>query len=169
MGSDIPIQSFKLDEKGLTHIFGELEARLMDAVWALEEPTVQAVIDYLGGDLNYKTAMTVMNRLVEKGLLKRRKVGRAFVYAPVATRDELLAGVFDKMVRGMFDDDFRQIALVQMVETVEAIDAEMLDDLTRLIEEKKRKPDPDEAGRCTVDSLSAVQTNLSLLNDVVSK
>ena len=113
----------------------------MDAVWALEEPTVQAVIDHLGGDLNYKTAMTVMNRLVEKGLLKRRKLGRAFVYAPVASRDELLAGVFDKMVRGMFNDDFRQIALAQMVETVEAIDAEILDDLTRLIEEKKRKND----------------------------
>lgn len=139
MSPEIPIQSFKLAEKGLTHIFGELEAKLMKAVWALDEPSVQDVIDHLGGNLNYKTVMTVLNRLVEKGILKRRKLGRAFVYAATASQEDLLASVFDKMVRGMLDRDFRQIALAQMIETVEEVDAQILDDLSRLIEEKKKK------------------------------
>ena len=52
MSQEFPIQTFKLGEKGRTHIFGELEAKLMEAVWALDEPSVQDVIDYLGGDLN---------------------------------------------------------------------------------------------------------------------
>ena len=132
------IQSFKLDEKGLTHIFGELEAKLMEAVWELDQPTVQDVIDHLGGDLNYKTTMTVMNRLVDKGILSRRKVGRAFVYVGTASRETLLAGVFDKMVRGMFGEDFRQIALAQMIETAEEIDEKLLDDISRLIEQRKK-------------------------------
>lgn len=84
MTHEMPIQSFRLGEKGLTHIFGELEARLMEAVWALDEPDVQDVIDYLGGNLNYKTTMTVLNRLVDKKVLNRRKVGRAFVYQAIA-------------------------------------------------------------------------------------
>ncbi|MCB0222871.1 MAG: BlaI/MecI/CopY family transcriptional regulator [Anaerolineae bacterium] len=138
MTQELPIQSFKLDEKGLTHIFGELEAKLMEAVWALDQPTVQDVIDHLGGKLNYKTTMTVMNRLVDKGILSRRKVGRAFVYAGTASRDELLASVFDKMVRGMFGEDFRQIALAQMIETAEAIDEQLLDDISDLIEQRKK-------------------------------
>ena len=138
MTQELPIQSFKLDEKGLTHIFGELEAKLMEAVWALDQPTVQDVIDHLGGKLNYKTTMTVMNRLVDKGILSRRKVGRAFVYAGTASREELLAGVFDKMVRGMFGEDFRQIALAQMIETAEAIDEQLLDDISDLIEQRKK-------------------------------
>ncbi|MCB0196561.1 MAG: BlaI/MecI/CopY family transcriptional regulator [Anaerolineae bacterium] len=138
MSQEPTIQSFKLDEKGLTHIFGELEAKLMDAVWELDQPTVQDVIDHLGGDLNYKTTMTVMNRLVDKGILARHKVGRAFVYAGTASREELLAGVFDKMVRGMFGEDFRQIALAQMIETAEEIDDQLLDDISRLIAQRKK-------------------------------
>jgi predicted transcriptional regulator len=137
MSQEPSIQTFKLDEKGLTHIFGELEARLMEAVWAIQRPTVQEVIDHLGGTLNYKTTMTVLNRLVDKGVLVRQKVGRAFVYTAAASKEELLASVFDKMVRGMFGSDFRQIALTQMIETAEALDSKLLDDISRLIKQKK--------------------------------
>ena len=137
MSDKLPIQFFKLKETGLTHIFGELEAKLMEAVWALDKPNVKDVIDYLGGHLNYKTTMTVLNRLVEKKVLQRHKAGRFFVYNPTISRDELLADVFDQMVRGMFGNEFRQIALTQMIETAEALDPKLLDDITRLIEERK--------------------------------
>ena len=135
--NESPIQFFKLKEKGLTHIFGELEAKLMEAVWALDRPNVKDVIDYLGGDLNYKTTMTVLNRLVEKQILNRHKAGRFFVYTPTSSRDELLANVFDQMVRGMFGNEFRQIALAQMIETAESLDPQLLDDISRLIENKR--------------------------------
>ncbi|MCG3210272.1 MAG: hypothetical protein FOGNACKC_03903 [Anaerolineae bacterium] len=138
MSENVPIQSFKLAEEGLTHIFGELEARLVEAVWKLNEASVQEVIDYLGGDLNYKTTMTVLNRLVEKGVLQRQKSGRAFVYSATATRQDLLAGVFDRMVRGMFNAEFREIALAQMVATAEAVDPQILDELSRLIQQRKQ-------------------------------
>lgn len=136
MSQDLLIQSFKLNEEGLTHIFGELEAKLMEAVWALDEPNVKDVIDYLGGDLNYKTTMTVLNRLVDKEVLQRHKAGRYFVYTPTISREDLLANVFDQMVRGMFGKDFRQIALAQMIETAESIDPELLDDMQRLIKQR---------------------------------
>lgn len=138
MSREVPIQSFKLAEEGLTHIFGELEAKLVEAVWELEQASVQDVIDHLGGDLNYKTTMTVLNRLTEKGVLNRRKESRAFIYTAAASKQDLLAGVFDRMVRGMFNADFRQIALAQLVETVEAIDPQLLDDIGQLIRQRKQ-------------------------------
>lgn len=138
MSQDVPIQSFKLAEEGLTHIFGELEAKLMEAVWALEQASVQDVIDYLGGTLNYKTTMTVLNRMTAKGVLERHRRSRAFIYTATSSKEDLLAGVFDRMVRGMFDDDFRKIALAQLVETAESIDPELLDDISRLIEQRKQ-------------------------------
>lgn len=137
MSREVPIQAFKLAEEGLTHIFGELEAKLMEAVWELEQASVQDIIDHLGGDLNYKTTMTVLNRMTVKGVLERHKSGRAFLYTAIASRENLLAGVFDQMVRGMFDDDFRQIALAQLIETAEALDPKLLDDISRLIEQRK--------------------------------
>ena len=56
----------------------------------------------------------------------------------IRRRMELLASVFDKMVRGMFGEDFRQIALAQMIETAEAIDEQLLDDISDLIEQRKK-------------------------------
>lgn len=138
MSQDVPIQSFKLAEEGLTHIFGELEARLVEAVWDLNEASVQDVINHLGGDLNYKTTMTVLNRLVDKGVLQREKSGRAFLYSAMTTRHDLLAGVFDRMVRGMLNTEFREIALAQMVETAQSLDPQILDDLNALIQQRKK-------------------------------
>ena len=138
MSRDVPIQSFKLAEEGLTHIFGELEAKLVEAVWELEQASVQEVIDHLGGNLNYKTTMTVLNRLTEKGVLTRHKESRAFVYMATASKQDLLASVFDQMVRGMFNADFRQIALAQLIETAEEIDPQLLDDLDQLIKQHKQ-------------------------------
>ena len=138
MAQEVPIQSFKLAETGLTRIFGELEAKLMSAVWELEQANVQDVIDHLGGDLNYKTTMTVLNRMTAKGVLKRHKSGRAYVYVATASKEDLMAGVFDQMVRGMFNDDFRQIALAQLIETAETLDPKLLDDISSLIQQRKQ-------------------------------
>ena len=137
MSQEVPIQAFKLDEQGLTHIFGELEAKLVEAIWAIGQASVQEIIDYLGGNLNYKTTMTVLNRLAEKGVLKRHKTGRAFIYTATVSREVLLAGVFAQMVRGMFNHEFRQIALLQMIKTAEALDPKILDDIGYLIQQRK--------------------------------
>ena len=137
MDRPITIQNFKLNQTGLAHIFGELEAKLMEAVWFLGSPSVKDVVNYWDESLNYKTAMTVLNRLVEKGVLTRQKLGRIFVYQAVVSRDELLADVVEQVVRGLFSSDFRQIALPQMVETAEAIDPNILTELIYLTEKKK--------------------------------
>lgn len=138
MSREISVKSFKFAEDGLTQIFGELEAKLVEAVWNLKHANVQDIINYLGGDLNYKTTMTVLNRLTEKGILKRRKEGRAFVYTAATSKQDLLASVFDQMVRGMFNDDFRHIALAQLIETVEAIDPQLLENISQLIKQRKQ-------------------------------
>jgi len=137
MNRAMTIQNFKLNQTGLAHIFGELEAKLMEAVWSLESPSVKDVVNYWDESLNYKTTLTVLNRLVEKGVLTRQKLGRIFVYQAVVTREELLADVVEQVARGLFDSDFRQIALPQMVVTAEAIDPNILDELICLIEKKK--------------------------------
>ncbi len=62
----------------------------MDAVWAAADPvSVRGVLDALnrrrGEPLAYTTVMTVMNRLVAKGVLNRRGERRSYVYAATAT------------------------------------------------------------------------------------
>ena len=83
---------------------GALESRIMNAVWdSTADLSVQEVCAALGPGHNYKTVMTVLNRLVEKQLLERQLDGRAFRYRPTYTRQQFLRSVADELVRGYLE------------------------------------------------------------------
>lgn len=138
MTKESPIQFFRLDEKGLAHIFGELEAKIMEAVWTLGKASVQDVLDYLQGKQHYKTLMTVMNRLVSKGALRRDRAGKAYIYEATQSRDSMLADVVDRMMRGLLVD-FRDLTLAQIVETMEMVDPAALAKLEALINRRRQE------------------------------
>lgn len=127
------VQTFKLDQRGLARVFGELEARIMDVVWDLGEPTVADVCDRLGEDYHYKTVLTVMNRLVDKRILTRQRVGRAYSYAPLETREAFLTRVSRHVVEGLLQD-FGNLAIAQFVSAVDRIDPDRFVELQALIE-----------------------------------
>lgn len=129
------LNAFRLDQHGLERLFGELEAKILNVIWSLDEPTVQDVVKRLGKKANYKTVMTVMNRLAVKGVLERRKVARAFVYAPRFTRDELLRHSSRLVLEGLIAD-FGPAVLAQFVEAVEEADRSRLVELAALVENK---------------------------------
>lgn len=60
---------------------GDLEAMVLRCVWAAEKPLSPGEVrDAIAADIAYTTAMTVLTRLWEKGLLTREKDGRAYRY-----------------------------------------------------------------------------------------
>jgi predicted transcriptional regulator len=126
------IQSFKLDQRGLARVFGELEARIMEAVWELGPATVQDVCDRLGPDQNYKTVMTVMNRLVEKNVLLRHRDTRAFIYEAAESRENFVQDVSRDVVEGLIQD-FGPVAIAQFLAAMDT-SPESLDALRKLIE-----------------------------------
>lgn len=137
MSQSIPIQSFRLHQEGLARVFGELEAKVMEAVWDLQQPTVQQVCDHLGPSYNYKTVMTVLNRLVEKRALTRQRVSRAFVYRASQSREAFLCRV-SRAIMGGLVRDFGNLAVAQFVETLDEIDPQQLAELERLVQERRR-------------------------------
>lgn len=104
----------------------------MDAVWALGEPTIGDVCERLGDNANYKTVMTVMNRLVAKRTLARRRAGRAFVYRALETREAFLERVSRTVAEGLLLD-FGPLAVAQFVDAVDAVDPALLASLEQLV------------------------------------
>jgi predicted transcriptional regulator len=82
-----------------------LELACLKALWSLREGKVRAVQEVVARSrpLAYTTIMTVLDRLVRKGKLTRRKVGRAFVYSPEASRDSMRRAALRELVDGYFD------------------------------------------------------------------
>ena len=82
-----------------------LELLCLNALWSLTEGKVKDVQQIVGvtRPLAYTTIMTVLDRLVRKGKLARRKVGRAFVYVPQSSRDAMRHTAIRELVDGLFD------------------------------------------------------------------
>ncbi|HZQ06834.1 MAG TPA: BlaI/MecI/CopY family transcriptional regulator [Anaerolineae bacterium] len=138
MAQKFSIPQFKLNRKGIARFLGTLEARIMEIVWKRETVTVQEACDRMGKGANYKTVMTVMNRLVEKGYLERKKVSRAFVYTAKLKREEFLQKASHQIVTGLVSD-FGELALAQFVDVLDAIDPDGLSTLERMIRERSKE------------------------------
>jgi predicted transcriptional regulator len=82
-----------------------LELLCLRALWTLREGNVKEVQALVAQSrpLAYTTIMTVLERLVRKGRLRRRKSGRAFVYSPEASRDAMRRAAIRELVNGFFD------------------------------------------------------------------
>ena len=67
---------------GLASLFGALELRVLEVLWERgDEVSVRDVLPHFPRAA-YTTVMTTMERLHRKGVLERRKAGRAFLYRP---------------------------------------------------------------------------------------
>ena len=131
---------FKSSHEVLENSLGTLEREVMAVVWDRGDVNVKDVSARLSAAVAYTTVMTTMDRLFKKGLLTRRKVGRAFVYRAAATRDELEGAVATELVQSLFDrPGSGSIPLLSsLVDAVSERDRTLLDDLERLIQEKRR-------------------------------
>lgn len=94
--------------------FGSLEGKIMQALWDGPEGylSVRETMGLLSGDLAYTTVMTVMNRLYEKGLLRRQRDGRAWRYRPAMSREAYVASTMSDALRVATD---RRAALLHFV------------------------------------------------------
>lgn len=87
------------------HVPPPLELLCLKALWTLQEGNVKAVQQIVAEKrpLAYTTIMTVLERLLRKGKLERRKVGRSFVYVPLASREEMRHAAVRELLEGFFD------------------------------------------------------------------
>jgi predicted transcriptional regulator len=132
MGRSSRLHAYKLDQRGLARVLGGLEAAVMEAVWRLGEARVADVCAELGREANYKTVMTVMNRLVDKRLLVRRRQSRAFAYRAAESREAFLERVSQCVVASLVSD-FGDLAVAQFVEELDRVDPALLERLERLV------------------------------------
>jgi predicted transcriptional regulator len=119
---------------------GALEREVMSLIWKQGEISVRDARDQMGSEAAYTTIMTTMDRLFRKGLLARRKVGRAFLYRATASRHEIEGAVAIDLVHSLLQraDDNSLPILSSLVDAVSERDRTLLDELERLVREKRR-------------------------------
>ena len=89
-----------------------LEMECLKSLWRVGEANVKQIKDDLAAmerTLAYTTVMTLLERLVKRGRVERRKQGRAFLYSPLASRAELRKLAIEELVSMHFDGNRREL------------------------------------------------------------
>jgi predicted transcriptional regulator len=120
---------------------GHLEREVMEVVWTGREQAVRDVQVQLPRTVAYTTVMTTLDRLYKKGLVIRRREGRAFVYTAVYSQDEMAASLTSNLLEGVLANGSAAARpfLSNLVDAVSAEDHELLDELERLVRDKRQQ------------------------------
>ncbi|MBA2619969.1 MAG: BlaI/MecI/CopY family transcriptional regulator [Acidobacteria bacterium] len=135
------LRGFSRPSEAIIASLGALECDTMRQVWQLKEVSVRQVADAFQEQIAYTTVMTTLDRLYKKGLLERRKDGRAFLYAARFTPEELERGVAEDVIGSLLNTGENQIepVLACIVDAVSERDLVLLDELERLVRAKRRE------------------------------
>ena len=83
----------------------QLEMDCLRVIWKNPGATVGDVRAAIGRPLAYTTVMTVLDRMSSKGVVERRKDGRAYRYSPVLDVDSARQEAVSRLLVNLFEND----------------------------------------------------------------
>lgn len=132
------INTLHVNSEGAEQVLGELEAKVMQIFWEEADfTTIKKVHQVISEerDLAYTTVQTIIDRLFQKGLLKKLQRGRSFIYAAHIDKNEFETQVSNKFIdaiAGNLNDN----SLAYFVEVLDDVDKSKLEYLAKLIGQK---------------------------------
>ncbi len=132
--------TFNSSAKGLGKILGELEAHILEALWQESPVSVGAVrksVEASYKPISYNAVMTVLNRLIPKKLVKKKKVDGVFRYAPVQSKEALEQSVAGSMLGALVNDP-ALFAAAKFDGLAESVDKDTLAKLKAFIDQAER-------------------------------
>jgi predicted transcriptional regulator len=130
------------EKKGLRAALFDLEADIMEVVWTKgwAEFAVADVHRELERerDIAYTTVMTTVGRLHAKGLLRRLKDGRRYLYRPVMERAAFSEQMARELLASLTDLGHEQ-AMALLVDQVSESDGDELRRLEAMIRRRRRE------------------------------
>ena len=128
-------ENCKIDKK--QHIT-DAEWEIMRVVWANSEVTSKFVAKVLCEKMNWKqaTIKTLLNRLLEKNILRKREIGNKYIYSTDFTEKEVadsyILGTFDKICKTKVGE-----MIGKVIENSE-LSFDDLDLILKAVEEKRK-------------------------------
>lgn len=131
----------RLSAHGLAKILGDLEARVLRAVWQLRGPATAREVHgrvIRSHRVELMTVITVLNKLVTKGILTRAKFDDLFHYQARFGEDEFMSLASRQVVEGILSLGPEAVS-ASLVDVLAERDPEQLAELGRLVRRKLRE------------------------------
>ena len=133
----------RLSAAGAGMLLGDLQHRVLEAAWAAKRPaTARELFERVAKthDVVYITCVTVANRLVEKGLLKRAKQDDVYHYTATLSKVEFTQRASRHVVQRLVTLGSSAVA-ASLVDVLAERDPEQLAELFRLVQARLKGQD----------------------------
>ena len=133
----------RLSADGLAKVLGDLEARILRAVWAIGRPVTARDVHTRvarAHDVLPVTTITVLNKLVSKRVLARARRDDVFHYSARLDEPAFMAQVSRRVVEGVLSFGPDAVA-ASFVDVLFEHDPRQLEELGRLIRRRLRSRD----------------------------
>lgn len=120
-------------------LLGELEKEIMEVIWANKRPmTVRNVFGVISTSrgIAYTTVMTIMGRLIDKGLLKKQRMGKAYAYKASYSKDKFLQKISRQILNNLLSN-FGETAIAYFTEELEKIPTAKRKNLMKILKNSR--------------------------------
>lgn len=119
----------------------ELELEILKILWNTSPLSVREVREHLEDQadrsLTHSTVITMLNIMHRKGYLKRKKVGKSFLFSPKINKTKVTGGMVGDLLSRVFEGSAEAMVL-NLLETTD-LDGEELAEIRKLINRKVRE------------------------------
>ncbi|MCK4720685.1 BlaI/MecI/CopY family transcriptional regulator [bacterium] len=118
---------------------GDLERAVLEALWEHGETSGKEIFNLLGKKhkVRHNTLLTVLDRLIKKGLVLKQRDGRNNTYSAKISREEFAKEIASPIIEELLDVS-SHAAMSAFVESA-GRDPEKLEELKKLIREAEKK------------------------------
>lgn len=137
--------TIRLSAEGLAKVLGDLEARVMRTIWEMSRPvTARAVHERVAVEhtVAIHTVITVLNRLVEKGLLLREKREDVLHYHAAVSEADFRSHATRRVVEGILSFGPEAVT-ASFVDVLAENDPERLAELAELVRRRLAEREED--------------------------
>ena len=126
-------------KKEPSHELSRRERQIMDVLYARGEADVQEILSGLPdapGDMGMRKLLSILE---DKGQVKRRKVGRKFLYSPKESRKRAGSKAFKHLINTFFSGSVEEALAAHLGERQSDISDEQLQRMIQLIEQARNE------------------------------
>ena len=102
------IKSLNIFERGVHKSLGELEAKIMNALWKSQDPlSAREVTTCVSAkkSISFNAITSVLNRLEKKELVERIAHGKRYSFRPTMSKQAYSKLILSSGIRALFSDD----------------------------------------------------------------
>ncbi len=124
--------------KSIAH--GELETQILKQIWVKKECSAREITDEINKKrgIALTTVSTILERLFEKGLVDRKKIGGRVKYLPKVS-EEIYTTKIVKQFMNKIVNSFGEVAITSFVKGIKDLPVDKRKEVIRLLDKGKNK------------------------------